>query len=104
MEDKDTPAPIPIQGDVGVHLAYIRRDMDAIRKSQDEGIKGLKSDLKELKDGYVSHTEFKDLKDDVEKNMVRREEFEPIKKLMYGMVTLILIAFVGGLIALVFRA
>lgn len=103
MEDQKTPAPIPIQGDVGVHLAYIRRDIDTIKKNQEDGMKDLKSDIKDLKDGYVSHAEFNDLKNDVDKSMIRREEFDPIKKLVYGMVALVLVAFVGGLIVLVFK-
>ena len=32
---------------------------------------------------------------------IRREEFDPIQRIVYGMVALILIAFLGGLIALV---
>ena len=34
---------------------------------------------------------------------VRREEFAPIQKLVYGMVGVILLAFIGALVALVVR-
>lgn len=34
---------------------------------------------------------------------VSREEFEPIKKIVYGMVTLILVAVVGALVSLVVK-
>lgn len=36
-----------------------------------------------------------------EAKYVRREEFEPIQKLVYGMVTVILVAFLGAVVALV---
>ena len=34
---------------------------------------------------------------------VTRDEFEPIKRLVYGAVALVLIGFMGGLVALVVR-
>lgn len=37
----------------------------------------------------------------VSSNYVSKEEFEPIKKIVYGMVSLILVAVVGALVALV---
>ena len=40
----------------------------------------------------------------VSNNYVSKEEFEPIKKIVYGVVSLILIAVVGALIALVIGA
>lgn len=36
-----------------------------------------------------------------EAKYVRREEFEPVQKLVYGMVGLILVSFLGAVIALV---
>lgn len=40
----------------------------------------------------------------VSSSYVSKEEFEPIKKIVYGMVSLILIAVVGALVALVVGA
>lgn len=40
----------------------------------------------------------------VSSNYVSKEEFDPIKKIVYGMVSLILIAVVGALVALVVGA
>ena len=40
----------------------------------------------------------------VSTNYVSKEEFEPIKKIVYGMVGLILVAVVGALVALVVGA
>lgn len=38
---------------------------------------------------------------ETEEKYVRREEFDPVQKLVYGMVGLILVAFLGAVIALV---
>lgn len=40
----------------------------------------------------------------VSSNYVSKEEFEPIKKIVYGMVSIILVAVVGALVALVLGA
>lgn len=40
----------------------------------------------------------------VSSNYVSKEEFEPIRKIVYGLVSLILIAVVGALVALVVGA
>jgi hypothetical protein len=37
----------------------------------------------------------------VSQNYVSKDEFEPVRKIVYGLVTLILIAVVGALVALV---
>lgn len=47
--------------------------------------------------------EVKDIKEQLTGGYVRKEEFEPIKRLVYGMVSLILIGFVGALLTLVFK-
>ena len=39
----------------------------------------------------------------LENNYVSHDEFEPVKKLVYGLVTLILTAVIGALVALVLR-
>lgn len=44
-----------------------------------------------------------EIKTKLEKNYVTREEFEPVKKIVYGLVALILIAVVGAMIALVLQ-
>lgn len=43
-----TPAPIPIAGDTGVHLAYLRRDVDEIKSI-------LKSDLFVARHDFDEH-------------------------------------------------
>jgi hypothetical protein len=45
--------------------------------------------------------EVTEIKHKIEGNFVTKEEFEPIKKIVYGIISLILTAVVGGLISLV---
>lgn len=52
--------------------------------------------------GYIKKA-IDDLTLKVDHNYVTKEEFQPVKSIVYGMVALILIAVVGALIALVVR-
>jgi len=45
-----------------------------------------------------------DIKRKLEADYVTREEFEPIKKIVYGMVSVILLAVIGALVAVVVRS
>lgn len=53
----------------------------------DERTKGMEEDIKVIKDDFV-----------------KKEEFKPIKNLVYGLVSLILTGVVGALLALVVRS
>lgn len=44
-----------------------------------------------------------DIKDKLESNYVSKEEFAPIAKIVYGLVSVILLAVVGALVALVLK-
>lgn len=46
-------------------------------------------------------TELHDQREENRKDLVRKEEFEPVKKIVYGLVGLILVAVVGAIVALV---
>jgi len=46
-------------------------------------------------------TDISKLDDRISKNYVTQEEFEPVKKLVYGVVGLILMSVVGALLALI---
>jgi len=52
--------------------------------------------------GYIKDT-MKSLDQKVSSHYVSKEEFEPIKKIVYGLVGLILVAVVGALVSLVVR-
>jgi hypothetical protein len=43
------------------------------------------------------------MKDDIDDKYVSRKEFEPIKNVVYGLVSLILVAFVTGITSLVIK-
>lgn len=48
--------------------------------------------------------EIKDIKAKLEKDYVTHDEFQPIQKVVYGLVSLILLSVVGAIIALVLKA
>lgn len=49
---------------------------------------------------YIS-SDVKEIKEKMESNYVTKDQFEPVKNIVYGMVSLILLAVVGALVALV---
>jgi len=55
------------------------------------------------KDVVYIKADVKEIKEKLEVGYITRVEFEPIKKVVYGVVTLILIAVVGGLLTLVVK-
>lgn len=52
--------------------------------------------------GYIE-TEVKDIKDKLEKEYVTQDQFQPVKNIVYGMVSTVLLAVVGAIVALVIR-
>lgn len=44
-----------------------------------------------------------DIKGSISRDYITRQEFEPVKRVVYGLVGLILIAVVGGLLALIIQ-
>lgn len=44
-----------------------------------------------------------EIKNKLDKNYVTQNEFEPVKRVVYGLVTLILVAVVGALVGLVIQ-
>lgn len=51
---------------------------------------------------YIRQT-MKDVSDKLEKDYVTRDEFEPVRNVVYGMVGLILVGFLMAVIALIIR-
>lgn len=60
-------------------------------------IAGLTKDIEFIK------TEVVEIKEKLEKNYVTEDEFDPIRKIVYGLVGLILVAVVGALVTLVIK-
>jgi len=52
--------------------------------------------------GYIKE-KVKSIETQIASNYVTKEEFDPIKRIVYGMVTIILVAFVGAIVALVVK-
>ncbi len=64
METKETaPTVFPsAPAEIGIHIAYIRRDIDQIKKDHSDAHKELQSTLKDLVEKTPSRGEFEDLK------------------------------------------
>ena len=61
-----------------------------------------KTDIAVIKSNMLDIKEdVRDIKEKLEKNYVTQDQFEPVKKIVYGLVGLILVAVVGALIGLV---
>ena len=65
--------------------------------SQDVSIAVIKNDLDHL------CTDVREIKEMLEKKYVTKEEFDPIKKIVYGVVGLVLTAIMVGILALVIK-
>lgn len=57
----------------------------------------IKADIKDIKNDFITRREM------TETLATLKEEISPLKKIVYGCVTLILIGFVGGILALVYK-
>ena len=75
-----------VVGQVAVDIAVIANKVDNIQT--DMG--AVKSDIK-------------DIKTSMEADYVSRLEFQPVQKIVYGMVSLILVAVIGALVTLVIK-
>ena len=63
-----------------------------------------KTDIAVIKSNMLDIKEdVRDIKEKLEKNYVTQDQFEPVKKIVYGLVGLILVAVVGALIGLVIK-
>ena len=74
--------------------AITRELSDFMRKTDVDGV-GISKDVEQIKKDI---TEIKLL---VTQNYVRREDFNPVQKIVYGIVTVILMGVIGALMALV---
>lgn len=98
------PPPITQPGDVGVHLSYIRRDIDQNKQDQIRGFEEIKKSIidvtrkiDDLAVGFVTSTVFAKHLETTEDHETRIRSLEEafsdvrtIKKIVYGAVTLIL--------------
>jgi len=73
-----------VVGQVAIDIAVMANKMDNIQ-----------CDVASVK------TDIKDIKESMEADYVSRTEFNPIQKIVYGMVGLVLLAVLGALVSLV---
>ena len=96
--DVHTEAPVSppqtIDG-VNIHLSYMRRDLESINKKLDS-----------IGTAFVTHDEFIAYKETIKeefKEKATKEELDPIKKLVYGCVSIVLTSIVTAIIYLVIK-
>jgi len=71
MNEPITEAPLPpanTQGEVNVHLGYIRRDLLDIKNQNAKDLKEIKDQIGNIGNHYVTQSEFVDIKKTVESN------------------------------------
>lgn len=69
----------------------------AMNEKKNENIGVIMNDLQYIK------RDISEIKHKLESNYVTKEEFDPIKRIVYGMVSIILVAVVTAIVALVLR-
>lgn len=98
---------VPEQEDMQLNHGTILKELSdikaslAVNTSETANIKSsvneIKVTIKEIQHDFVNRREF------TEGIMAVREEINPIRKIVYGMVGLILIAFVGAMVSFVLK-
>jgi len=54
------------------------------------------------KTGYIEK-EVKDIREKLEDDYVTQDQFEPVKNIVYGMISVVLLAVIGAVVALVIK-
>ena len=80
----------------------LRTQIKSNREETKRDFAELKADMK-TQDSQVQ-SQIDKLYEELEKNYTKRESFNPIQKLVYGLVCLILTGFVGAILGLVLKA
>lgn len=82
----------------------LRKELRTIEEQLTRFIRETEVDSTQIKTdiGYIKLT-VAELKAAQSQSFVKKEEFEPIKRLVYGVVSVVLTAVVGGLVALALR-
>jgi nitrate reductase NapE component len=78
-------------------IAVINAKLDSITSDVSE----IKSDVKDLRNNSVSRRELEEVKGSV-RQKVSKKEFETVRVLVFSFVGIILVAFIGALVSLVF--
>jgi len=87
--------PININDRTEVKIAVVAEKVSNIERSQDDMKTNFEKDLGELK------TSIRDLISKIDGNYVTRTEFLPVRAIVYGLISLIVLAVVGAIISLV---
>lgn len=121
MPEENSHSAPPIEAvtpqNMPVHMAYMRRDLDTLKHDFKEVAKTQTDLLTQIRDNTPSRKEFEEMREHIyakaddnefkklEKfvtdNMVTKTDFEPVKKVVYGMMVLTLTAVMVAILSLV---
>lgn len=92
-EDNNQNAILKELSDIKANLAVNSSETMNIKTSITE----IKSDIKEIKNDFITRREM------TETLTALKEEFSPLKKIVYGFVGFVLIGFIGALAVLIYK-
>lgn len=78
-------------------LAVLASSMEQVKREVSETRNEIKDMRREIADNYVRKEQF----NSVENSYIKREEFAPVKSIVYGLVGLIMVSVVSAILALV---
>lgn len=84
-------------------IEFLKEKIDSLEKRVDAGFAQINAKLEILIEGYVKKEEFTTHCVEAKQTYVTKDEFNPIKKVVYGAVSIILTAVFGALIYLVIK-
>lgn len=84
-------------------IEFLKEQITDLKREMTAGFAKLEAKLEILTDGYVKKEEFQNHCAEAKEIYVTQAEFTPIKKVVYGAVSLILTAVLGALIYLVIQ-
>lgn len=84
-------------------IENLKEKIDSLERRMDAGFAHLTAKLEILIEGYVKKDEFSAHCSEAKETYVTQSEYQPIKKIVYGAVSLILTSVLGALIYLVVK-
>ena len=84
-------------------IGFLKEKIDSLERRVDAGFANLNAKLEILIEGYVKKDEFQAHCTDAKETYVTQAEFSPVKKIVYGAVSVVLTSVLGALIYLVVK-
>lgn len=84
--------------------AVLAQKMDSFKELVDTKFKNVEVTLKRIEDnslGFASKSDLSELKQTIEKNYVTKDQFSPVRNVVFGIVGVILFGVIGALLTVV---